>query len=79
MEAYKQWTVFLMNDADGSVYLSLNSCSNASESHEIQRGRWSDFDVLFQELLTLLDADIWSFLATRQVELGQPTLGGYAG
>ncbi len=79
MEGWKQWMVHLTMLDDGSVALTLSSCSSDKQTHELQRGQWSDYDVLFQELLTLLDADIWSYLATRQVSQGQPTLGGYAG
>ncbi len=75
----QQWMVHLTTLDDGSVALSLSVCSSDSGSTDLLKGSWSDCDVLFQELLTLLDSSIWSFLATHLAAHGLPTLGGYVG
>jgi hypothetical protein len=74
---WSQWMVHLTMLDDGSVACSLKSYLPGKREVELLRGRWSDSDTLFQELLTLLDSSIWSSLADHQVKHGIPTLGGY--
>ncbi len=76
---WQEWMVRLTTHEDGSVELRSHYSSTSKLPVELLSGTYIDLDVLFQELLTLLDSSIWSFLATRQVAQGQPTLGGYAG
>jgi len=73
------WVIGLEESKEGGIAVRGLTCSSARNWQEILRGRYSDADVLFQELLTLLDSSIWSFIATWQVKNGQPTLGGYEG
>ena len=73
------WMIELEQSTLGGITVALSTCSNDRPTVVIQSGRYSDYDVLFQELMTLLDSCIWSFIATLQVAEGQPTLGGYEG
>jgi hypothetical protein len=74
---WEQWMVQLTMLDDGSVDCSLRNCSSSKEPGDLLNRTYGSCDVLFQELLTLLDDSIWSSLATHQVAHGQPTLGGY--
>jgi len=74
---FAQWSVHLMMLDDGNVEVILRNYLPGRAVIELQKGSYSDYDVAFQELVTLLDASIWSFLATRLVARGKPTLGGY--
>ncbi len=72
------WIVELEESKPGEIMASLLTYSPGSPTLELLNGRWFVADVLFQELLTLLDSSLWSFMATMMVRLDQPTLGGYA-
>ena len=76
MAKWDMWIVHLTTLGDGSVACSLRSCLDSRESVVLLNERYSDSDVLFQELLTLLDSSIWSSLAERQIELLPAKHGG---